>query len=170
MHRDLTARTRQFGGRSRDGNGGTAATDAAAAVALHGERLERRGQLANEYDHLSAERRLGDLQVELAQLDARIAKATDEWQATTVAEMMLETLRQEYEQTRQPETLREASGYFERLTNGRYRRIRSALEGDRLVVDDATDWDEVCELVTESFCLMAPKRLAARVARPSAEH
>ena len=39
-----------------------------------------------------------------------------------------------------------------------------------MVVDDATDWDEVCELVTESFCLLAPKRLAARVARPSAEH
>ena len=30
-----------------------------------------------------------------------------------------------------------------------------------------TDWDEIAELVTESYCLLAPKKLAARVARPS---
>lgn len=31
-----------------------------------------------------------------------------------------------------------------------------------MVLDDP-DWDEVAELVTESFCVMAPKKLAARV-------
>jgi hypothetical protein len=31
-----------------------------------------------------------------------------------------------------------------------------------LVLDDP-DWDEVAELVTESFCVMAPKKLVARV-------
>jgi hypothetical protein len=30
---------------------------------------------------------------------------------------------------------------------------------------DAVDWDEVAELVTESYCVMAPKRLAEQVAR-----
>jgi hypothetical protein len=35
-----------------------------------------------------------------------------------------------------------------------------------LMLDDATDWDEVIELVTESYCLLAPKSLAARVRRP----
>ena len=29
------------------------------------------------------------------------------------------------------------------------------------------DWDEVGEFVTDSYCLVAPKRLAAQVARPS---
>jgi hypothetical protein len=33
---------------------------------------------------------------------------------------------------------------------------------------DATDWDEVAELVTDSYCLLAPQRLVARVARPPA--
>jgi hypothetical protein len=35
-----------------------------------------------------------------------------------------------------------------------------------LVVDDGTDWDEVRELVTESYCVQAPKKLAAQVPRP----
>jgi hypothetical protein len=34
-----------------------------------------------------------------------------------------------------------------------------------MVLDDP-DWSEVTELVTESFCLMAPKKLAALVDRP----
>jgi hypothetical protein len=35
-----------------------------------------------------------------------------------------------------------------------------------LALDAATDWDEVIELVTESYCLLAPKKLVARVDRP----
>ena len=35
-----------------------------------------------------------------------------------------------------------------------------------LTIDDGTDWDEVRELVTESFCMMAPRKLAAQVDRP----
>ncbi len=35
-----------------------------------------------------------------------------------------------------------------------------------LVLDDDTDWDEVAELLTESFCVLAPQKLIARVDRP----
>lgn len=35
-----------------------------------------------------------------------------------------------------------------------------------LVLGDDTDWDEVRELVTESYCLLAPHKLAALVDRP----
>jgi predicted DNA-binding protein (MmcQ/YjbR family) len=31
-----------------------------------------------------------------------------------------------------------------------------------------TDWDEVAEMIAESYCLIAPKRLAARVGAPPA--
>lgn len=34
-----------------------------------------------------------------------------------------------------------------------------------MVLNDATDWDEVTELVTDSFCVLAPKKLAALVTR-----
>jgi hypothetical protein len=36
-----------------------------------------------------------------------------------------------------------------------------------MVIDDDTDWDEVAELLTDSYCIMAPKKLAAQVARPA---
>ena len=35
-----------------------------------------------------------------------------------------------------------------------------------MVLDDATDWEEVAELLTESYCIMAPKKLVALVQRP----
>ncbi|HEV6953447.1 MAG TPA: MmcQ/YjbR family DNA-binding protein [Promicromonospora sp.] len=35
-----------------------------------------------------------------------------------------------------------------------------------LVLDDHTDWDELTELLTDSYCVQAPQRLAAQVDRP----
>ena len=37
-----------------------------------------------------------------------------------------------------------------------------------MVLDGHTDWDEVRELLTESFCVLAPKKLIALVDRPAA--
>ena len=41
--------------------------------------------------------------------------------------------------------------------------------GIRLDRTAAEDWDEVAELITESYCLTAPKRLAARAGPPAEE-
>jgi YjbR len=35
-----------------------------------------------------------------------------------------------------------------------------------MVLDADTDWAEVCELLTESYCVLAPKKLVAFVDRP----
>lgn len=35
-----------------------------------------------------------------------------------------------------------------------------------MVLDDHTDWDEVTEIVIESYCLLAPKKLVALIDRP----
>lgn len=35
-----------------------------------------------------------------------------------------------------------------------------------LIVDDDTDWDELRELLTDSYCIQAPVRLAEQVSRP----
>jgi YjbR len=37
-----------------------------------------------------------------------------------------------------------------------------------LALDGDTDWEEVAELLTESYCLLAPKKLVALVDRPDA--
>ena len=37
-----------------------------------------------------------------------------------------------------------------------------------MVLEDRTDWDEVGELLTESYCVLAPKKLVALVDRPDA--
>ena len=37
-----------------------------------------------------------------------------------------------------------------------------------LVLDDDTDWDELAELLTDSYCIQAPVRLAQQVQRPGA--
>lgn len=36
-----------------------------------------------------------------------------------------------------------------------------------LVIDERTDWDELAELLTDSYCIQAPERLAERVPRPA---
>lgn len=36
-----------------------------------------------------------------------------------------------------------------------------------IIFDTGTDWDEVGELLTESYCLMAPRKLTALVNRPT---
>lgn len=38
-----------------------------------------------------------------------------------------------------------------------------------LVLDEETDWQEVAELLTDSYCLQAPPGLAVQVDRPAAE-
>jgi hypothetical protein len=35
-----------------------------------------------------------------------------------------------------------------------------------LLIDASTDWAEVAELLTESYCVLAPAKLAERVTRP----
>ena len=36
-----------------------------------------------------------------------------------------------------------------------------------MVLDEATDWAEVAELLTENYCVLAPEKLAALVDRPA---
>jgi hypothetical protein len=57
------------------------------------------------------------------------------------------------------ETLRRAGHPFFVLGWGR--------DAMGMVLDADTDWDEVRELLTESFCVLAPKKLVALVDRPN---
>lgn len=37
-----------------------------------------------------------------------------------------------------------------------------------MAIDTHTDWDEVSDVITESYCVLAPKKLARQVDRPDA--
>lgn len=47
-----------------------------------------------------------------------------------------------------------------------YFRVGYGADVVGLLVDDDTDWQELAELLTDSYCLRAPAHLAAQVDRP----
>lgn len=100
------------------------------------ERHEKRGRLNEQLKSLAEDQRPASLQLELAMVETRLQEAMHRWRVLAVASRILKTVRTAYENERQPETLREASGYLNRLTEGRYVRVWTPLDDDVLLVDD----------------------------------
>jgi uncharacterized protein YhaN len=109
---------------------------AALQQQLH-QRLEKRGQLNEQLTTLAADRQLAVKYLDLAMLEKRLEDALHRWQVLATTCWILETIRTTYEQQRQPESLQEASGYLDRLTQGRYHRVWTPLGEHALRVDDA---------------------------------
>ena len=100
------------------------------------ERLESRGRLQVQIQTLAADSGASEKLVELEQTDRALRQVVRRWKTLAVAHGALERVRQNYEQTRQPETLREASEYMKRFTRGRYVRVWTPLRDDVLFIDD----------------------------------
>jgi len=98
---------------------------------------ERRGRLAEQMNVLAADRRISEAQLEKGCIEQRLTEAVRQWQVLAVTSLLLEEVHKVYETQRQPETLKEASGYLKRLTKGRYHRVWTPLGEDILKVDDA---------------------------------
>jgi uncharacterized protein YhaN len=99
--------------------------------------LQRRGAMVEQQRTAAADHSLAQKQIELDVARQQIKRTTDAWRERAAVSMFLERVRQEYEQHRQPETLREASEYLSKLTSGRYTRIWTPLAHDILFVDNA---------------------------------
>lgn len=54
---------------------------------------------------------------------------------------------------------------FEHL-GPRYFRVGQEGNAVGVLLDERTDWDEVAELLTDSYCIQAPRRLAETIQRP----
>ncbi len=65
--------------------------------------------------------------------------------------------------------LRSSGPEFDALRNSGHPFFGTRWRADEIgmVIDDDVDWAEVAELLTESYCLLAPKKLAALVDRPT---
>lgn len=98
---------------------------------------EQRGRLAERLNTAQSDRQAGRLALELASVEQQLAEAIERWQVLTVATSELDSVRRFYETERQPETLRVASHWLSRLTEGKYRRVWTMLDRPELRVDDA---------------------------------
>jgi uncharacterized protein YhaN len=101
------------------------------------EVVARRGALEAEQKGMVADTTLADRKLELGVVESQIAEARERWRERATVGAMLDLIRNDYEQHRQPETLLEASKVLERLTRGRYPRVWTPLADDVLLVDDA---------------------------------
>ena len=101
--------------------------------------LQQRGEFAQEVKTLGEDSRLDTAHLELNSVNAQINKLQKDWQVLASSTQMLEIIRESYESKRQPETLKDASNYLERLTEGKYKRIWTKLIGEELLVDNRED-------------------------------
>ena len=97
---------------------------------------QQRGEFLQEVKMLGEDSRLDVAHLELNAVNAEINQLQKQWQVLASATQLLEMIRESYESKRQPETLKEASGYLERLTEGSYPRIWTRLVGEELLVDN----------------------------------
>lgn len=100
---------------------------------------QQRGEYLQEVKMLGEDSRLDTAQLELNAVEAEVKQLKREWQVLATSTQMLEMIREGYESKRQPETLKEASTYLERLSEGRYTRIWTRLVGEELLVDNSND-------------------------------
>ena len=98
---------------------------------------EQRGQLVQQQQVLVDDRRAPQRQFELDMIEKRLESALSEWRVQVVVSILLEVLRRQFEEHRQPETLIEASAYLQRLTSGHFTRVWTPLGDDVLFVDDS---------------------------------
>jgi uncharacterized protein YhaN len=99
--------------------------------------LQRRGAMIEQQRTLAADHSLAAKQIELNMVEEQMRRAVDAWRERAAVSLLLERIREDYERHRQPETLKEASGYLHQLTGGRYTRIWTPLAHDILFVDTA---------------------------------
>jgi uncharacterized protein YhaN len=68
---------------------------------------------------------------------ARIDQAAEQWAVITLCRALLDETRKIYETERQPEVLRQASSFFNVMTESRYARVIAPLDGGEIQVERA---------------------------------
>jgi uncharacterized protein YhaN len=97
---------------------------------------ERRGASTHEMQSLAGDRQMSQAILDLGIVEVQIKESIRRWKVLTIIGRVLEVVRKRYETDRQPETLREASQYLIRLTDGHYRRVWMPLDRRGLVVEN----------------------------------
>jgi uncharacterized protein YhaN len=97
---------------------------------------ERRGAITHEMQTLASDKQMSKAILELSTVEVQLKESIRRWKVLTIIGRLLEIVRKRYETDRQPETLREASQYLIRLTDGHYRRVWMPLDRRGLLVEN----------------------------------
>lgn len=100
---------------------------------------QRQGATEQEVHAAGDDRRQDRLRLEIAGLNRRIGEVVRTWRVLNVSSTVLEKIRHDYENDRQPETLNVASQYLTQLTEGRYTRIWTPFGEAALRIDNDKD-------------------------------
>ncbi len=120
---------------------------------------------------LEASADLATLETETESLRTELAGAVDTWRTTTLARALIDDTLREFERTRQPAVLAEASRTFASITRGRYDRIVQDETARDIAVLDARSGrrpvDALSRGTAEQLYLCIRLALAAEFARRS---
>ena len=99
---------------------------------------EERDAAVGQAGEVKAALKQMETEAEVARLHSRIDELTEQlledarqWSVLTVARSLLDQTREEFQEQRQPSLLLAASGYFNRMTLGRYASVRAVIGEER---------------------------------------
>ena len=98
--------------------------------------FEKLGRVKQEITELEGDRRAISLKFDHAQIVEQMQQTTEKWLALQLAAPAVERIRARVERNNQPEILKHASEYLDRLTLEKYHNIWTPLGQRHIVVDD----------------------------------
>lgn len=102
------------------------------------EQNTRLGQISESIAQLETEDESSRLDSELRCLSDEVNISSREWAKRVIAAHILAGAVERYEKERQPAVIREATGIFADISDGRYRRIIKPMDADGVIVEEAT--------------------------------
>lgn len=104
-------------------------------------RDEENARTAKEKDveHLSEQRTVGDVESELAHVERRLEEVQEERDRRMLLAEVLRKADAAFRRKHQPDVIRRASDYLEKVTRGRYERLALDEQEERLTVFEAGD-------------------------------
>lgn len=103
------------------------------------------GAKNKEKERLAGESELSEKMTQLESLRQNLREAWKDWMAGRLAQQVLQSVKAEYEQERQPEVIRNAGDYFGKITVGKYTAIRTSLEGKHIQIFDSREGSKTIE-------------------------
>ena len=107
--------------------------------ALQPVQREEQAELAAKLQRLLSDEDSSQWRAQREELREELRALARQWSTLVVAQSLLEQARTKYEEERQPDVVRHATTWFERISNGRYKNILMGVGGQReiSVVDRA---------------------------------